>query len=417
MAWQEGYFEVHCRITNDPWTKLALWFFSLEDKNAWNTGSRNCSILNAEWDMIENGGSGNAAAGRFANDWHVSNIGRNTNSVCSVSDFFRTYNDDQTGQNLCDWHTWAGKWTATRLYTYLDGVLLGSAATFDTTAQAMPFIISAATINGIPLGNPPVPDFIVTEVDWFRVWQHAGGEAGGGIGSSRRSTLYLPGTSGAYASTPDHPSLHVPGTIDIRIDLSMADWSPAVFTTLVCRNDTNGERSWQLGMGTTGRLEWRWYTDGTETFTAQSTAPGPGSTLVNGERRAMRVVFKPDNGAAGRTATFYTAPTMAGTWTQYLSAVTTTPATTIHGGIDPVEIGSHDAGTGNLMAGVVHAVEIRDGENGPVVAHFDATDKDPGVEEFTDETGKTWVVVAPAVILPGNPKPDIYLNASPLRLG
>jgi len=131
----------------------------------------------------------------------------------------------------------------------------------------------------------------------------------------------------------------------------------------------------------------------------------------------VRVTFDVDNGASGRTATFYTAPTIAGSWTQLGSPVTTTPATVIWAGTDPVEIGSHDAGTGNLLAGLVYAVEIRNGIGGPVVAHADFTDKSPGAEDFTDETGKTWVVVTPAKIAPGNPKPDLYVPASPLRLG
>jgi hypothetical protein len=416
VAWQEGYFECRCRATDNPWTKLALWMFSLEDKNAFNTGQRNCSVVNAEWDMVENGArAGQLPAGSgYANTQHVSNIGRNTNGVCGVLDTFKQY-VVEPGGNLCDWHVWSGKWTATRLYTYLDGVLLGSQATFDTTAQPMPFIFLAAPTNWAPSGGEPLPDFIVTEVDWFRVWQSAGAAGGGGIGSGRRSMLSLPGTSGAYATTPSHSSLNVTD-IDIRIDLAMADWTPAAFTTFVSRNDTEGQRSFQWGILTSGVMEWRWYTNGTTTFTVQSSQNL--STRVNGERQALRLTFDIDNGASGSTARFYTAPTIKGPWTQFGSDRITAGVTSIHPGIDPIEIGSHDAGTGNLLAGSVHAVEIRNGlvDASPLVAHADFTDKTPGAEEFTDETGKTWVVVAPAIIRPGTPKPDIYTAASPLRL-
>jgi hypothetical protein len=46
-AWQEGYFEIRARCTNDPWTKLALWFFSLEAPNYANA-TRPCVHLNSD---------------------------------------------------------------------------------------------------------------------------------------------------------------------------------------------------------------------------------------------------------------------------------------------------------------------------------------------------------------------------------
>lgn len=117
-ARQRGYVEIRARCTNDPWTKLALWFMNLESSNC-RPGQRNCSILNAEWDMVENG--------------------------------IRTW-DGPTG-------------------SYLDGQLLGSQPTYDTAAQPMYMLLTAAPSNSQPPANPPKPESMETQIDWVRVWQ------------------------------------------------------------------------------------------------------------------------------------------------------------------------------------------------------------------------------------------------------
>lgn len=168
-TWQEGYFEIRARCTDDPWTKLALWFFSVDTPNYFG-GVRPCTNLNAEWDMVENGIRSGFELGAFASKNHVSPIHRNTNAICATPDTSHQYAKD--GVNLCDWHVWAGKWTATSVSTYLDDVLQGTQAVFDSTAQPLYMIISAAPLPFTPLGPmPPVPAFIETQVDWVRVWQ------------------------------------------------------------------------------------------------------------------------------------------------------------------------------------------------------------------------------------------------------
>lgn len=174
-AWQEGYFEIRARCTNDPWTKLALWFFSLEAPNYANA-TRPCVHLNSEWDMVENGvrlAFAGPETGR-ADVNSVSVLHRNTNSPCDLPDETRMAVTDFPGGGLCDWHVWSGKWTSTELTTYLDGQLLKTQAPYDTTAQPMYLEISAApaaSLTSPPPGMPEPPAFIETQVDWVRVWQ------------------------------------------------------------------------------------------------------------------------------------------------------------------------------------------------------------------------------------------------------
>ena len=170
-VWQEGYFEIRARATNDPWTKLALWFMSYETANCWPE-PRRCWIPNSEWDMVENGiRAGYAGASAYANVQHASVVHRNTGSPCGVADTSHRYLWDAPAGGLCDWHVWSGRWTATDLTTYLDGQPLGSQPVYpDSTPQPMYMLLTAAPLSSV-LGNPPKPATIETQVDYVRVWQ------------------------------------------------------------------------------------------------------------------------------------------------------------------------------------------------------------------------------------------------------
>ena len=72
--------------------------------------------------------------------------------------------------DLSDWHTWAGRWTANEMCTYLDGVEIGCVETFDTTAQPMHIVFTVQYL-GACVGCPPRPATLEMQVDWVRVWQ------------------------------------------------------------------------------------------------------------------------------------------------------------------------------------------------------------------------------------------------------
>jgi len=402
-VWQEGYFEVRCRVTDDPWTKLALWMFSLEDKNSYGV-TRPFNALNAEWDMVENGIRNWEGTSGYANVSHVSPRHRNTNSPAGIPNV-TTFYIGPVGTDLCNWHVWSGKWTSTFLGTYLDGVLQGShpAGPYDTFAQPMPFILGSYPTPGAPLGNPAKPAAIVTDYDYFRVWQQPK--------NRKRSTYILSGTSGDYASIPDHTSLRITGDIDIRCEFTAADPTPAAVQALVNRAAT-ANWSYQLALRTNGVVRLAWSADGTNVLAADSAV----LPIVPGERLCIRAALDVDNGASGRTTTFYTAPARSGPWTQLGSPVTTAGVTSIFAGTRTLEFGARNAGAQEMLAGSIYWAEVRAGIDGTVVSRFDVSDKTPGDVTWTDETGKVYTVFGTAKIMPGTPKPDMYTAASPLRL-
>jgi hypothetical protein len=171
QAWREGYFEIRARCTNDPWTKLALWFMSHESSNCWPE-PRNCSIPNAEWDMVENGiRAAHAGSVAYADVNHVSVVHTNTSDTCGVPDEAIARWTDHPAGGLCDWHVWGGLWTATSFTSYLDGQPQVTQVTTTPIAQRMYMLLTAAPLGPLGASAPPKPDVIETQIDWVRVWQ------------------------------------------------------------------------------------------------------------------------------------------------------------------------------------------------------------------------------------------------------
>lgn len=203
--------------------------------------------------------------------------------------------------------------------------------------------------------------------------------------------FYVDGASGNYASTPDHASLDITGDIDLRADVTMNDWTPAADTALVSKwNTTGNQRSYELQVrSATGLLRIRWSNDGTAELTASSSvAP----TVQDGERLAVRATLDVNNGAAGRTATFYTAPTIAGPWTQLGISVVIAGTTSIFGSTATGNVPGINGGTANPLSGVVHAVEVRNGISGAAVANPYFYTLPHRTTSFVDTAGRTWTI-------------------------
>lgn len=216
------------------------------------------------------------------------------------------------------------------------------------------------------------------------------------LGARRNEALSLPGAEQAYMSTPDTSALDITGDFDARLDITPATWRPAgIFAYARKYVSTDDQRSWAWWMFD-GELRFRWSPDGTlgNANTAISTVAVP----EDSERLAIRVTLDVDNGAGGRTTTFYTAPTIAGPWTQLGAAVVNATSTTsIHSGTADVELGQMDRNqasgiTSDPFEGLVHAFELRNGIDGTVVANPVFSGHEPGTTSFTDAAGRPWTL-------------------------
>ena len=171
-AWQEGYFEARLRYSDNSWSWPAFWLFSQTKTEAWP--GEDCSRLNAEWDMMENGVE-NGTGGRPANRWYFTALHRNTTDnsdggYCDTPDEQRIASVEFPDTNLADWHTWAGSWTADQMCTYLDGVQIQCMEPYDSTAQPMQLIFTMQYLSRCD-GCGPRPESLEMQVDWVRVWQ------------------------------------------------------------------------------------------------------------------------------------------------------------------------------------------------------------------------------------------------------
>lgn len=197
--------------------------------------------------------------------------------------------------------------------------------------------------------------------------------------------LSLPGTNGVYAYTDDHTSLDIVGDIDIRAEIAPTDWTPSAARSIISKYVSSGnQRSYRLRLLTSGFLEFVWTANGTTQLNAVSTAA---PVVSDGATLAVRVTLDVDNDAAGRTTTFYTAPTLVGPWTQLGSPIVTAGVTSLFNSSAPLEVGSVASGIEPFL-GSIFAVEVRNGIDGTVVAN--PVFSKPGVINFTDAAGRTW---------------------------
>lgn len=207
--------------------------------------------------------------------------------------------------------------------------------------------------------------------------------------------LFLPQLAGSYASTPDTAALDIVGDIDLRVDATLDDWGAD--QVLAGKWLVAGQRSYRLETFD-DTLTLTWSNDGTTVLFAQSTAL-LSSVVAPGGRLAVRATLDVDNGAAGKTVRFYTARNIDDGWVPLGNAVTTATTTSIFSSTAVLEVGSANDGTTDLAAGTCHAVEVRNGIGGTIVADpWFFEDAPTGATSFVDGAGRTWTVNGTATI-------------------
>lgn len=225
--------------------------------------------------------------------------------------------------------------------------------------------------------NTPFRVGITADATWLQV-----------AGADTSSAGATP-AAGARVTTPDSAGLSITGDIDIRFDADLTTWRELM--DLVGKwTATAGQKSYQLVLLASGRLGIFWSPDGTTEEGINSTIPVP----VDHGRLAVRAVLDVNNGASGRTATFYTSDSISGTWVQLGDPVTEAGTTSIHNSTTEATI--LDTATGSqstIIRGRVHGAQILEGIAGTVRASPDFTAQTAGDTSFADGQGNTWTLV------------------------
>jgi len=175
--------------------------------------------------------------------------------------------------------------------------------------------------------------------------------------------LVLFGVASNYASTPDASAVDITGDLEMVIRVTPSSWAGSY--SLISKRQASPNQSywWTLNGGTS--MSFNWSADGSTALnlTGTTTLPTGSPTLW------LKVEFDVNNGASGRTATFYYAAdqeTEPTSWTT-LQAVTSAGVTSIANTTSIVEFGTQQTGSATLpLVGTIKQAIIRNGIGGTV---------------------------------------------------
>lgn len=207
--------------------------------------------------------------------------------------------------------------------------------------------------------------------------------------------LLLPRAMDDYVFTHDSAGLSVTGDIDVRVDVDLPSWQ-GLSTILAAKHlASSTSNSWVFLLEYTGYLWFGWSANGTAELFAQATVPVP---LPHYGRKAVRATLDVDNGAAGKTVTFYTASTMGGSWTQLGDPVTTAGTTSIFDGTVEVRVGGYTDGYAGGAHAQVYEAQIRNGIAGSLVGNPVFTSATAGAVTVVDAQGNVWYLTGTAEV-------------------
>jgi len=176
------------------------------------------------------------------------------------------------------------------------------------------------------------------------------------------NALYLPGTPGNYAATPDSAANSITGDIDIRAHLRPSTWNQSAY--LAAKAGGAGLMSYGFALLSSGQLYAFRSTDGTNVTDYFSTLSVGFAAYTRRFVRWTRV-------AATGSSTFYTSRG-GSSWTTLGGAVAGA-AGAIFDSSAAIELGSAETGTTGFFTGYLFEVEIRNGVGGTIAQNFDAT--------------------------------------------
>lgn len=216
--------------------------------------------------------------------------------------------------------------------------------------------------------------------------------------------LGLPGTTESVgrAEAGDTAGTSVTGDLDVRVDMEILPdssrlWTTGNFDVISKYNNNDAGRSYALYVvGGSPHLAWFPLGTAASVRVIPSSIPLPGPTTG---RRAIRATLDVNNGAGGVEVRFYTAPTIAGPWTQLGATQTSAGTSSIFDGNAPTRVGG--AGTTSTWSWgfaphcTVYKAEVYNGIGGALVASpdFAAQPLDPvpfAFSNFSDAQGNNW---------------------------
>jgi hypothetical protein len=188
--------------------------------------------------------------------------------------------------------------------------------------------------------------------------------------------------------------LQITGDLDVRVEAT-ADWrNPDALQTIIGRYDGTTTGSFWMVWINQGILAFRWHDSvGGGYWTVSATPPADMAA-----RAALRATLDVSNADGGATMSLYWSSSITGDWIPLGTAFTTVGSFALDTGATALTVAPTNATAGRApIIGRVHAVEVRDGIDGTLVAAADFTAQTPGATAFTDTAGLGWTVGAGAL--------------------
>lgn len=198
--------------------------------------------------------------------------------------------------------------------------------------------------------------------------------------------LWMPGVNGNNATAPDSGPLSITGDIDIRLKLSMDDWTPTGDVDLLGKWAGSGQASYFL-TNAAGNLRLYWSADGSVAMLASSTTT---TGIADYAAKWIRATMDVNDGVGNRVINFYLSDDGI-TWTKLGNTVTAAGTTSIFNGTAVVSVAAW-TGSSSQGAGKIYRAQIYDGIDGTLVfdANFSAVSE--GATSFTESSSNAATV-------------------------
>jgi len=251
--------------------------------------------------------------------------------------------------------------------------------------------ITQATATALGVGNP------ILALSPAAYYQFGVGVTVTGAGVSMwadqadsDNSLVLPGVAGNYASTPDSVPLSITGDIDIRVRVSLDDWTPGTTSQLVSKrnNAIGSSEAYSFAVSSTGLLYFTHNNASTQSV-MQSTAAVSAS---NGALVWVKVTWTQSSGDINfyQSASETNDPSAVADWVK-IGATVAGPTTNINDGVRSVAIGANPNNTESTVCRVYRVI-IKNGIDGTTVfdANFAAQAK--GTPSFSESSSNAATV-------------------------
>lgn len=220
----------------------------------------------------------------------------------------------------------------------------------------------------------------------------------------------LPGANGSYLSTPDSVATSVTGDIDIRMQLSVVDWTPSVTMTLFAKGSWTSPMNpaYAINLMTTGVLKF-FIGDTSSSYVQVDSTVATG--FADGSSHWIRVTRVRSTGVV----TYFTSADGV-TWTQLGATQVLSAGTFINDSPSPTWIGNFLDTTPSTPGaqptnGKIYYVDVRNGIDGTIVASMRPQDYVTGSTFTSGISGEVWTLNGSAAVgtLLGAPDPAAYL--------